>query len=103
MDLPEIDYEDAQRVISRGYKAEALLDNEAFTWIINDQTQYHLAALIAADPATTQGAEDARSHHVQQRALTGIVEALQGYVAAGREQQEILGLTDPEEPTNEPD
>jgi hypothetical protein len=94
----EIDYEDAQRVIERGHRAETLLANEAFAWVVNDLTTMHLAALVAADPGTPQGQEEAHSHHVQQHALTGIVEALTGYVAAGREQQEILGLSDPEEP-----
>ena len=90
--------DEAQFIVERGNKAKALLENDAFIWIVDDQTQYHLAALIASPPGPS-GAEAVSYHHTQQYALTELVASLQGYVAAGEEQLDILianGQDDPE-------
>ena len=49
--------DEAQAVVTRGVQAQALLDNEAFVWIVNDQTQYHLAALCATPPGPAGAAD----------------------------------------------
>ena len=49
--------DEAQAIITRGVQAQALLDNEAFVWIVNDQTQYHLAALCATLPGPAGAAD----------------------------------------------
>lgn len=90
----------AQAVIERGHKADTLLQNEAFLWIVDDQTNYHLAALCAAPPGAT-GADAVAYHHLQQHALTELVATLRGYVEAGEQQREALEWGDPEEPKND--
>jgi len=81
--------DEAQAIVTRGVKAQALLDNEAFIWIVNDQTQYHLAALCATPPGPA-GAADRETHYLQQHAFSELVAALQGYAAAGEAMQEAL-------------
>lgn len=87
--------DEARFIVERGNKAKTLLENEAFAWIVNDQTQYHLAALVAAPPGP-KGADAVSYHHTQQYALTELVATLQGYVQAGEEQLSILQEDDPE-------
>ena len=91
--------DDAQFIVERGVMAKSLLDNEAFTWIVNDQSQYHLAALIAAPPGPS-GADAVSYHHLQQYALTELVATLQGYAAAGEEQLAMIEMADPEDTTD---
>ena len=81
--------DEAQAIITRGVQSQALLDNEAFIWIVNDQTQYHLAALCATPPGPA-GAEAREAHYFQQHALSDLVAALQGYAAAGEAMQAAL-------------
>ena len=72
----------ARAVIERGERASALLADETFNWVLNDQTSLHLSALVAAPPGPT-GADAVAYHHLMQHAYTEIVATLQGYVAAG--------------------
>jgi hypothetical protein len=81
--------DEAQAIITRSVQAQALLDNEAFVWIVNDQTQYHLAALCATPPGPA-GAADRETHYLQQHAFSELVAALQGYAAAGEAMQQAL-------------
>jgi len=87
----------ARAVIERGRKSASLLANEAFLWIVDDQTNYHLAALVAA-PTGPAGADAVIYHHQQQHALTELVASLSGYAEAGEQQQAALLMSDPEEP-----
>lgn len=79
----------ARLVIERGQKAADLLANEAFTWIVDDQTNYHLAALVAAPPGP-KGADAVAYHHLQQNALSELVATLKGYADAGTAMQAAL-------------
>lgn len=83
----------AQAVVERGEKARALLENEAFLWIVDQQTNFHLAALVAAPPGPS-GADAVAYHHNQQYALTELVATLGGYVQAGEEQLSMLNEQD---------
>ena len=79
----------AQLVIDRGIRAGDLLANESFGWIVEDQTTYHLAALVAAPPGP-RGADAVSYHHLQQHALSELVASLRGYVEAGEAMQRAL-------------
>ena len=84
-----LDADQAQLVIDRGIRASDLLANESFAWIVNDQTAFHIAALVAARP----GARDADAvayHHSMQHLLTELVGSLQGYMQAGEKMQQAL-------------
>lgn len=83
-------------VIERGRKASDLLANDAFTWIVDDQTQYHLAALVAAPPGPS-GVDAIAYHHSIQHALSDLVGTLRGYADAGEEMQRVLLDGDAEE------
>lgn len=88
-----IPFDHAQFIIERGDRSRELLDNESFQWIINDQTDYHLAALVAAPPGP-KGAEAVAYHHTQQHALSELVAALQGYAEAGAKMREVIEMPD---------
>lgn len=79
----------AQLVIDRGIRAGDLLANGSFAWIVDDQTTYHLAALVAAPPGP-RGADAVAYHHLQQHALSELVASLRGYVEAGEAMQRAL-------------
>jgi hypothetical protein len=79
----------ARLIIERGDNAASLMANEAFLWIVSDQTNYHLAALCAAPPGP-RGADAVAYHHLQQNALSELVAALQGYAQAGTAMREAL-------------
>lgn len=74
-------------VIERGHRASDLLANPAFTWIIDDLTQLHLAGLVAAKPGETDAIN---YHHAMQHTLTEIVSVLTGYAQAGAAQQAVI-------------
>lgn len=84
-----VDVDQARLVIERGDMATRLLSDDAFNWIVNDQTNYHLAALCAAPPGP-KGADAVSYHHLQQSALTELVASLQGYAQAGAAMSEAL-------------
>lgn len=79
----------ARFVIERGQRAADLLSHESFTWIVDDQTQFHLAALVASPPGAS-GLEAREHHHLQQHALTELVATLQGYAQAGQEMERVI-------------
>lgn len=84
-----IDHDQAQLVIDRGIRAADLLANESFGWVINDQTNYHLAALVAAPPGP-RGADAVSYHHSMQHTLSELVAALRGYAEAGEAMQKAI-------------
>ena len=92
-----LDQDQAQLVIDRGIRAADLLGNPSFAWIVDDQTTYHLAALVAAPPGL-RGADAVSYHHSQQHALSELVASLRGYVEAGEKMQQVIqAMTDEED------
>lgn len=83
-------------MIERGQHAKALLENETFNWVLNDQTSLHLSALVAARPGPA-GADAVAYHHLMQHAYTEIVSTLQGYIAAGEAMEQALTVIDDDE------
>ena len=83
-----IDRDQAQLVIERGQRAQALLEDETFLWVVEDQTSYHLAALVAARPGRDRDAVD--YHHSLQHALSELVASLKGHAEAGAAMERAL-------------
>ncbi len=83
-----IDADQVQLIIERGQRATRLLDDETFRWIVDDLTNYHLAALVAARPV--KDADAIEYHHTLQHALSEIVASLQGYSETGRKMEAVL-------------
>lgn len=71
-----------QAVIDRGSKAKDALEHPAVLAVIDDLTNYHLSALIAAPPGE-RGKEARDYHHLLQHALTELVGQLRSYAEAG--------------------
>jgi hypothetical protein len=90
--LPPADQTGA--IIERGERSKRLLSDDTFRWIVDDQTHYHLAALVAAPPGP-KGADAVAYHHLQQNALSELVATLQGYQQAGEAM--VNALNDPDE------
>jgi hypothetical protein len=88
-----IPVDQARVIIERGDRARQLLADDAFKWIVDDQTNYHLAALVAAPPGP-KGADAVAYHHLQQNALSELVAALQGYAQAGEAMRNVLNDPD---------
>lgn len=86
----------ARLIIERGENATRLLADPAFVWIVDDQTNYHLAALCAAPPGP-RGAEAVAYHHGVQHSLSELVSALQGYSQAGEAMASALQEPDAED------
>lgn len=87
---------DITAVLERGRVAAALLEQEAFVAVVNDLSNYHVAALVAAPPGAS-GTEAREYHHLMQHALTEIVAALRQHAdtaAELREKLEQLNLED---------
>ena len=95
-----IDLEQARLIIERGQRAADLLANPSFQWIVDDQTQYHLAALVAAPPGP-RGCDARDYHHLQQHALSELVATLTGYAQAGAEQAARLVAIGDDDDTEE--
>lgn len=76
--------------MERGRKAAALLSDPTFQWVVDDQTNYHLAALVAAPPGPS-GADAITYHHLLQHALSELVATLQGHAQAGAAMERALG------------
>lgn len=83
-----IDADQIQLIIDRGQRATHLLADETFRWIVDDQTNYHLAALVAARPV--KDADAISYHHTLQHALMELVSSLQGHAEVGRKMEEAL-------------
>lgn len=81
--------DEAQAIIERGSRARALLDNETFRWVVEDQTSLHLSAIVAAPPGP-KGADAVAYHHAIQHALTELCGNLQGYAEAGEAMQRAI-------------
>lgn len=92
--LPDLDQ--AQAIIERGERCARLINDEDFSWIVDDLTNYHLAALVAAPPGPS-GAEAVSHHHLMQHSLTDLVATLKGYVEAGEAMKKALLEGDDEE------
>jgi hypothetical protein len=80
---------DPEVVLEMGRCASELLDSEPFTTTVNDLSNYHLAAIVAAKPGEA-GREARDHHHLLHYALGQIVGELQARVAAANEMQEII-------------
>ncbi len=85
----------AEYIVARGHNARLLLENPTFAAVVDDLTQYHLAALVAAPPGPS-GKEAVDYHHLMQYAMTELVSTLQGHQQAGEEQLSMLIEQDPE-------
>lgn len=73
--------EDVVAVVERGERAGSLLRNGDFLGVVDDLSNYHLAALVAAPPG--EAAREARDHHhLMHHALTQIVAELRDREAA---------------------
>lgn len=75
---------DPQIVIERGRDAERLLADPTFEAVMNDLSNWHVAAMIAAPPGSP-GAESREHHHRLTFALREIVDTLKGHQAASEE------------------
>jgi hypothetical protein len=84
-----IDPDLARLVIERGQRASDLLGSDTFQWIVEDQTSYHLAALVAAPPGP-KGADAVAYHHSLQHALSELVASLKGHAEAGAAMERAL-------------
>lgn len=72
---------DPAPVIERGRQAKAVLENGDFLAVVDDLSNYHLAAMVAAPPGNAH--RDARDHHhLIHHALSQIVAELSTRVAA---------------------
>ena len=81
---------DMMLALERGTRAKQLLSDDAFTETVNDLTNYHLSALVAAKP--TDAERPARDyHHLMQHALTEIVDTLVEQAEVARKIEEMLG------------
>lgn len=90
----------ARLIIERGNRSKRLLDDDAFQWIVDDQTTYHLAALVAAPPGP-KGADAVAYHHLQQNALSELVATLTGYAQAGEAMLNALNEADDDDGLSE--
>lgn len=63
--------------------------NETFVAVVDDLTNYHLAALVAAPPGP-RGLEAREYHHLIQHALSEIVSSLKGQVDTGAAMKRAL-------------
>lgn len=79
----------AQEVIDRGRNAAAVLANEHFMAVVDQQTNYHLSAIVAAPPGP-RGADAVQYHHAIQHALSELVAILQSQAAAGEAMQKAV-------------
>lgn len=75
---------DPEVVIERGRDAERLLENPTFVAVMNDLSNWHVAAMIASPPGSS-GGEVREHHHRMTFALREIEETLKGYRDAAAE------------------
>lgn len=79
--LPQLGLSEAD-IIERGHRAARLLGDAVFLGAIDDLSDYHLAALVAAPPGE-QGREAREYHHLLHYALSELGGQIQGYVDTG--------------------
>ena len=92
MHLPQ----DLQEALERGTNARELLNQPAFTATVDSLTAYHLAAMVAARPGSSDR-EALEYHHLMQHALTEIVSTLVGYRNAADEIEARLAAGEDDE------
>lgn len=86
---PDFDPEQSSYIIQRGLKCKALVENEDFLWIVDDQTSWNLQQMLRCKP----GDDDALKHaHLMQYALTELVSTLQGYAQAGEAEARVIEM-----------
>lgn len=78
----------AQQIIDQGQHAAAVLESEHFMAVVDQQTNYHMAAIAAARPVLDRDAID--YHHSIQHALSELVSLLRGQVDAGKAMEKAL-------------
>ena len=75
---------DLTALLERGRAARALLQDETFLSVLDDLSNYHIAALVAALPG--EGGREAREHHhLLHYALSEIAGDLSGRVQTADE------------------
>jgi hypothetical protein len=79
----------AQEVIERGINAAAVLESEHFMAVLDQQTTYHISAIVAAPPGP-RGADAIQYHHAIQHALSELVAILKAQVDAGAAMERAL-------------
>jgi len=85
----EFDPEQSSYIIQRGLKSKSLLENEAFLWIVDEQTSTNLMQIMACKP----GDDAALKHaHLMQYTLTDLVSTLQGYAQAGEAEARVIEM-----------
>lgn len=94
---------DLETTIARGQDAERLLRDEAFVRVMNDVSNYHLAALLACRPVPSEQ-ETRNYHHTLLHTLQEINDMLTQQVSTGLQAQEHLEqwITEQELETQEP-
>ena len=76
-------------IVERGRRASSLMADASFLWIVDDQTNHHLSALVAARPGPAS-ADAVAYHHNQIHAITDLVGTLKGYAEAGEAAQRAI-------------
>jgi hypothetical protein len=71
-------------ILKRGERAKSLLTNEDFLAIVDDLSNYHLAALVACAPGE-RDRETREFHHTMHAALREIAQEIQQRVSAAEE------------------
>lgn len=72
---------DVEAVLARGQRAAGLLADSTFLAVVDDLSNYHLAAMCACQPGERHR-ETRDYHHTLHFALCETVQTLQGYAAA---------------------
>lgn len=80
---------DPQLILDRGQAAALLMADETFLSVVDDLSQYHLAAIVAAPPGD-RGREARDHHHLLHFALSEIAGELQGRVQTAEELKRLL-------------
>ena len=80
---------DPQVILDRGQAAALLMADETFLSVIDDLSQYHLAAICAARPGEA-GREARDHHHLLHYALSEIAGELAGRVQTAEELKRLL-------------
>lgn len=75
---------DVEAVLARGQRAAVLLADSTFLAVVDDLSNYHLAAMCACQPGERHR-ETRDYHHTLHFALCETVQTLQGHVAAAEE------------------
>jgi len=83
--------EEIEAIIKAGQQAEELMASSAFVDTFNDLSNYHLAALVAAEP--TPSTREARDyHHTMLHALQELETQIRTRIAYGQDTAARLGF-----------